>query len=336
MADIFYPVAHRSDELIEAFKTRYEDFDEKLIPRIVHDALGLKVKKVVRSTSWGSAHVIYFLHFEKHRDLVFRANINMDKPEVEMLAEKLITDLVAQHGIPTNKVVMVDISRKKYPFDYQIEEKLGGIDPEDEFNGSQQDYENFTFETGVAIAKMSDITLEGFGRLDEKAVKKGKLKGSKKSLADYIAVCLDEDVHSLAEMKVLSNRQVQEILTFFFERKQLTNISQGNLVHYDLADHNLRYEKGHLVGIFDWETAVVGSPVIDLASCPTWRSHFPKREKLLEGYQSIKPLPENFDEFEKIVLLRTMLWKIRYAIRAGILDDKRKAFFKETLKTCLS
>lgn len=335
MDDIFYPVAHRPQELIDALKTRYEDFDELLIAAIVKDAIGLKVNQVTRSTSWGSAHVIYFLSFNNHRDLVFRANVSIPKPEVVMLTEKIITDLAASKGIPTNRVVHVDVSRAKYPFDFQIQEKLGGIDPEDEFKGTKDEYEQFTFETGQAIAKMAAIKLEGFGRFDEKLAKKGVLKGSKQQQSDYINVCLEEDVLSLQELKVITEKQVRVILNFFKERQQLINIKHGSLVHYDLADHNLRYEKGHLSGIFDWETAVVGSPIIDLASCPTWRSHYPKREKLLEGYRSMAPLPDNFEVLEKIFLLRTMLWKMRYAIRADVLDEKRKALFEHTLKTCL-
>lgn len=320
--------------MIDAFKTRYEDFDESVIPAIILEAIGRKTTKVVRSSSWGSAHVIYIVSFKDHRDLVFRANVGMPDPEVVMLTEKVITDLTASKGIATNKVLFVDISRKKYNFDYQIQEKLGGIDPEDEFSDDEAAYAQFTFETGQAIAKMSDITFDGFGRFDESLVKKGILRGSKQQLFDYLVVCLQEDVDSLLEFKVITSQQVRPIMKFFEDRHSIINLQRGSLVHYDLADHNLRYENGHLVGIFDWETAVVASPILDLASCPTWRSHYPKREKLLEGYKSIKALPDNFEELEKVFLLRTMLWKLRYAIRADILDEKRKKLFDITLKLC--
>lgn len=333
--DIHYPVAHRSQTMIDSFKTRYDDFDASLIPSMVHEAIGLRPNHVERSSSWGSAHVIFFLRFKNHRDLVFRANINMPEPEVEMLIEKHVTDLVAAHDIPTNIIVHVDISRKKYNFDFTIQERLGGIDPEDEFTGTESDYDTFNFETGQAIAKLGQIELSGFGRFDEeKIVQEGKLVGTKGSIAEYLEVCLDEDIDSLVELQVITKKQASSAKSFIADRASMVNVKQGTLAHYDLADHNLRYNNGHLEAIFDWETAVVASPALDLASCPTWKSHYPKREKLLEGYKTIAPLPDNFLEIEKVYLLRTMIWKIRYAIRAGILNDTRKQMLLTTLKTC--
>lgn len=331
--DIHYPVAHRSQEMIDSFKTRYDDFDESIIASVVYEAIGLKPVKVTRSSSWGSAHVIFFLKFKDHRDLVFRANINMPEPEVEMLIEKHVTDLVAAHDIPTNQIVHVDISRKKYDFDFTIQERLGGIDPEDEFTGTKEDYDTFNFETGQAIAKLGQIKLDGFGRFNEELVaSSGQLVGTKKSVHEYLEVCWDEDLESLVEFKVIDDVQMQKIKDFFEQRQDVMNVAQGSLVHYDLADHNLRYDNGHLEAIFDWETAVVASPVLDLASCPTWKSHYPKREKLLEGYRSILQLPDNFEEMEKVYLLRTIVWKTRYVIRAGLLNEARTQRFQDVLR----
>jgi aminoglycoside phosphotransferase (APT) family kinase protein len=332
MKDVHYPVAHRDQSLIDSFKSRYDDFDEEMIPGIIKDAIGITPIEVEKSSSWGSAHVIYYLKFNDHRDLVFRANINIPEPEIEMLTEKLITDLVDKQGIATNKIIYVDISRKKYNFDFTIQERLGGIDPEDEFNGTKEEYDQFNFETGQAIAKLSQIKLTGFGRFNTEKVKAGILEGDKDSISDYLEVCLDEDLEALIKFKVISEKQFRLIQNFFEQRKALINIKQGSLVHYDLADHNLRYGSGgHLDSIFDWETAVVASPILDLASCPTWKSHYPKREKLIEGYKSILPLPDNFEEAESVYLLRTMIWKMRYVIRADLMNEERARRLGDTL-----
>lgn len=334
--DIHYPVAHRDQALIDSFKTRYEDFDQSAIPGIILDVMGLEVQSVERSPSWGTAHVIYYLKFKDHRDLVFRANINMPEPEVEMLVEKLITDLLATKGITTNRILHVDISRAKYPFDFTIQERLGGIDPEDEFDGTEEEYDQFNFETGQAIAKLSEIKLKGFGRFDPEEAKKGNLVGTKSKLSDYIETSLDDDLNALVEFRVIDEDQLSLIKKFFADHREMINIQQGSLVHYDLADHNLRYKDGHLEAIFDWETAVVADPILDLASCPTWRSHYAKREKILEGYQSIKPLPDNFEELEKVYLLRTTIWKMRFAIRVNILDEARSQRFKDVMDSVIN
>lgn len=49
MPDIYYIVAHRKQEEIDSFKTRYEDFNPSCIYDIVNHDLHLAVKKITRS-----------------------------------------------------------------------------------------------------------------------------------------------------------------------------------------------------------------------------------------------------------------------------------------------
>ena len=89
--------------------------------------------------------------------------------------------------------------------------------------------------------------------------------------------------------------------------------------------------KKTITGFFDWEAAVAGDPMLDLASAPTWKTHYPREEKIIEGYKSIRDLPEFFIEKMNIYRLRTMLWKMVYALRSGILNDDRKKRFEDSL-----
>jgi aminoglycoside phosphotransferase (APT) family kinase protein len=103
-------------------------------------------------------------------------------------------------------------------------------------------------------------------------------------------------------------------------------------VHYDLADHNIMFEGARITALFDWETAVSGDPVLDLASCPTWRTHYPREKKLVEGFTSVSNLPDFFEEKMNLYRLRTMLWKIVYVIRMNILNERRKQTFLNALQ----
>jgi fructosamine-3-kinase len=84
--------------------------------------------------------------------------------------------------------------------------------------------------------------------------------------------------------------------------------------------------------VFDWEAMVVGDPVLDLASCPTWKTLYPREQKLLDGYQSIKSLPDNFELKKNIYKLRTILWKTVYCHRAGILTPERAGRLGQALE----
>lgn len=333
MDDIYYTVAHRSQEEIDSFKTRYQDFNTDVIPQIFRDTLNLTVLDWKPSTSWGSSHVIYFINVkEQDKPLVFRANLGFNKKhEVIMLVEKLVTDDVSEIGVPTNKILYVDVSRKRYHFDFQIEEALEGEDLEDHFNGTKEEYDNISFELGQLVAKMHTLSYPKFGKFDEAKALEGKLEGTKETFYEYLVVKLLSDLEYLVISEVIDREKADKIVGVFDQSKHIINNTKGVLVHHDLADHNIMFQNTKITGIFDWEACVVGDPVLDLASCPTWKTHYPREEKLLAGYFSVARKPEHFEEKMALYRLRTMLWKMVYAIRAGILDEARKQKFYAAL-----
>ena len=332
MSDIYYIVAHRSQKEIDSFKTRYRDFKIELIPDIFKSSLNLDVVNFQQSQSWGTSHVIYFVKTKQTRQpLVLRANLGVVGPEVAMLIEKLVTYKVANLGIPTNRVVHVDVTRKHYPFDFQIQEMLTGQDIETYFKGTQSEYDRLSFDLGILIAKIHTLKFPRFGRFDEKSILKGKLTGSKQTFFNYITTCLDADIKYLVDGKIFSKTVSRKVQRLFEEYKPVMKIKSGSLIHHDLADHNIMFKNSKITGIFDWEACCIGDPVLDLASCPTWKTHFPREQKLIEGYTSVTSLPNHFVEKMRIYKLRTMLWKMVFAIRANFVTENRKQKFLSAL-----
>jgi len=332
MHDIFYPVVHRSDEEIAALKLRYESFDTNLIPAMVR-SLGLTAISWKKPESWSTSHVIYIVTVsERARPVVIRANIGWGEPERYMLVEKSITDQVATFGIPVNRILYVDVTRSVYPFDYQIQDMLEGVEIESSFHGARADYDQISFDLGRFVAMWGGLKLDGFGRFDERAALRGVLRGTKASMYEYIIVRLDEDLKYLFDARIFDAVNVQQVRKLFESHKAVMSVKGGTIVQYDLADHNIMFDGGRMItGIFDWEAAVVGDPMLDLASAPTWKTFFPREEKMIEGYRSVRDLPNFFKEKMAIYRLRTMIWKMVYAIRAGILTDDRKRKFDAAL-----
>lgn len=332
MNDIYYHHAHRSQIEIDVVKKRYDLFDVSHIPKIFKNALGLTATSWVRPDSYGTIHVIYRVAVKEHaKEYLLRANISIPNPEVEMKLEQLITDKVALLGIPVNRILYVDITRKDFPFDFQIHEVLPGVDVEDHFEGTKEDYDRMSFMLGTYVARLAELRFERFGRFAAQKIHKNTLVGTKKSFPDYIAVLLDEDLRFLVDRGLLSIGKAETIQKIFGQYRSVMDIKHGSLVHHDLADHNFMHEGDRITGIFDWENAVVGDPVLDLASCPTWTTHYPREEKLIEGYTSVRALPEHFQEKMHIYRLRTMIWKMVFALRAGILNEKRRQRFLDAL-----
>lgn len=332
MTDIFYPVAHRSDEELEALKSRYDTFDERLIPELVK-TVGFTAISWKKPDSWSTSHVIYIVTVKgRERPCILRANIGPEQVEGYMLIEKLITDEVATLGVPVNRILTVDISRSVYPFDYQIQDCLDGVDIENNFHGSRSDYDQLSFDLGRYVAMWGDINFSQFGRFSEEAATHGKLIGTKQSMYEYIIVRLDSDLRFLVDASLLTVAKADAIRKLFEDHKSVISVKIGTLVQYDLADHNIMFDgKNVITGIFDWEAAVVGDPILDLASAPTWKCVYPREEKMVEGYRSVRDLPNFFKEKMNMYRLRTMLWKMVYALRAEILTEDRKKKFDAAL-----
>lgn len=333
MSDIFYPVAHRSDDEIAALKLRYETFDENFIPSMIRRSINMTAVSWNKPESWSTSHVIYIVTVkERLRPVVLRANIGWGKPETYMAVEKLITDKVATIGVPVNRILSVDVSREHYPFDYQIQDMLDGSDIEGDFHGTRTEYDELSFDLGVHCATWGSLEYDGFGRLDEKKATEGTLCGTKHSMYEYLIVRLDEDLRFLVDASVLSMGAADRVRKLFDEYKPVMQVTCGTLVHYDLADHNIMYDGGKIItGIFDWEAAVIGDPMLDLASAPTWKTFYPREQKMIDGYKSVRDLPNFFKEKIHIYRLRTMIWKMVYAIRSGIVNDDRKKKFQASL-----
>ena len=335
--DFFYVGggASKTPEEVALLQKKYDLFDKETIQTIFKDVLNIAVKNIVKPSIVGLPHVTYFVEGDDGKEYCFRANLGNEKPEIELVIEKLASDLARKNGIKSNNILHVDCSRKKYSFDFQIQEKLSGENPEHNFSGTQKDYDKISFELGQIIAKLSLIKFDGFGRSDKNiALTENRLVTTMKSNYEYITLELDSQIKEILNAKLIDSRRAGAILKTFENSKELLDIKQGSMVHYDLADHNLFYDPSsfRIVGIFDWEAVCVSDPLLDLASAPTWKTLHERESLLIEGFKSIAKLPDNYKEKMDLYRLRTVIWKAVHNIRFDILNKERSERFYNALK----
>lgn len=333
MKDIYYKVADRSDEQINSFKNRYELVSKEDIIK-VFNINWYTVESLKKSSSWWTAHIIYYIKIVwRNTRLVFRSNSWKEwwfnKPEVVMLSEKIITDIVRTLWVKTNNIIHVDISRKDFSFDYQIEEELIWVDPEiylnedENFIDTKENYDTLSYELWQSIAKYSELKFDWFWLLNEDKILKWKVEWTNNNFYDYITTNLNLHLNFLFDNKVIDNYLLIKVINIFQNNKNVINNCESCLIHHDLADHNLIYDTDSkwLWAIFDWEAMVLGDPMLDLWSCPTWETHYERKEILIEWYKSIKKLPEDYKLRMNLYELRTLIWKIMFSIRMNF--DKK-------------
>jgi Ser/Thr protein kinase RdoA (MazF antagonist) len=97
------------------------------------------------------------------------------------------------------------------------------------------------------------------------------------------------------------------------------NVSGGALLHGDLGSHNVLTDGDRLLGLIDWEDALSGDPVYDLAFWATF--HLPERHAaFLAGYRELRPLPDDFPVRFWLYFVRILLAKAVHRRRFGYPD----------------
>lgn len=327
---VFYFNTHRSLELVKNLENRYKDFSAHVIQEIFKEVLGLEVTNVRPSSNYGTGHVIYFVSAGS-QELVFRANTGIEQPEHYMCLEQKFNELYSSAGIPVGTLVHADCSRLKYDFDYQILHVLPGKDLETEWTGSEEEYKKICFQLGQIVAQQYLCPVQGFGRF-----KKGddQLRGHYASAFDYVMAYLDYDIAVLKDKSIIDASFADSLTSYFTNlRDFFDKDTQGYLVHHDLADHNIRYSGDSIVAVFDWENAVSFDPISELGSAHTWLSHYQfKREEMVKGFvDKLGYKPENLDKKVSIYFLRTMIWKLSFALRREKFTDRHKQLWQQAL-----
>ncbi len=327
--EVFYFNTHRPRDLVLKLQDRYEGFDSSIISVLIEKNLpGVKVTEpVVSDDNFGTGHLIFYVSTDSG-NFVVRVNRFLDDPEHYMGLEETFIRMFNSVGIPTNKVIFSDSSRKEYDFDYQIMEVLQGKDLETEWDGTKEDYDKISYQLGSFVALEHKLEVSGWGRF----VRSKELMGQFKTPKEYLYTYLDYDLKVMLDGGVIDRELKKKIENYFDSECIVLDGVKPCLIHHDIADHNIRYNGDKVIAIFDWENAVAYDPVSDLASAHTWVCHYPRRDQMTRGYlNKLGYKPFNFEKRLAIHFLRTMIWKSSFAIKGNRFVDRHRNLLTDAL-----
>ncbi len=330
--EVYYFNSHRSSDLVLSLQNRFETFDESIIPEIFKD-FG-EAESWTVNQSFGTGHIIIFVSTKDGKEYVLRTNYGIAEPEKYMQFEKYFAQQYESVGIPTAKVLHSDISREKYPFDYQIMEKLGGYDLKTDPDITEEQYEMISQDLGKVVAKQFLLPIKGFGRI---VLRDSIYQGNYNTHNEYLSAYVDHDLDVMELFEIIDHESNIMILNFFKSEdiKNLFVSTSSYLVHHDLADHNIRVKNGKLLAIYDWENVVAFDPLSELGSIPTWLSRYPRAPGMIIGFlESYGHMPENFELKLSVYKLRTMLWKANLALKGEKLSHRHIDYLRQALQEC--
>jgi len=238
---------------------------------------------------------------------------NGPEKDGHLAVESALLDRVRGVGVPTPRVHGCDAARLRVPFAWQALERIAAPDLNHWQKQGRLDVPRIASDIGAAVAKWQQITLSGFGSLDE------SLHGYRATYADYFHLRLDEHLAFLVERDFLGHEQSEEIVTEIARHRALLEVGTGCLVHRDLALWNILGSENHIAAFIDFDDSISGDPMDDLSLLACFHDAA-FLQHAFSGYESIRPFPPDHLRRFWLHLLRNMIVKAVIRVGAGYFD----------------
>lgn len=240
--------------------------------------------------------------------------------------ESALIDQVRGTGVPTPKVYGYDVTRFRGPFAWQALENIAHPDLNQWYKQGTLSNSRIAFNIGSAIARWQGIQPEGYGPFDsEQWSENRQLAGYHTHYSNYFSLRLDHHLSFLMQHGFMSSQECATIITAIAKHHHLLKLDRGCFVHKDLALWNILGSESDIAAFIDFDDAISGDPMDDLSLLACFHdAAFLTRA--FEGYQKIRPLPEEYRRRFWLHLLRNMLVKAVIRVGAGYFD-RNDGFF---------
>ncbi|MCX7007567.1 MAG: aminoglycoside phosphotransferase family protein [Kiritimatiellaeota bacterium] len=229
-------------------------------------------------------------------------------------------------GVPAPRVFGADASRKQVPFAWQLLENIPHPDLNQLHKEGRLDVARVAGEIGAAVARWQALQPPGFGPFDPDILRReNRLQGFHQRYTDYFFLHLDRHLQFLIARGFLAAREADEMKSEIENQRELLALEHGCLVHKDLALWNILGTEKEIVAFIDWDDAICGDPLDDLALLGCFHDGR-VLARVLAGYASVRSLPPDHQRRFWLHLLRNMLFKAVIRVGAGYFERTSKFF----------
>lgn len=275
----------------------------------------------------GSGQGNHKTYVVKHGDETYFARLeNGPEKDDYMDVESQIIGEVNKIGIPSPIVNHSDGTREQVPFAIQLLNYVDYSDLNNLYKKNELDLDTIAPKIGNIIARYQHLTFENYGLFSPELLKEtNQLIGYHKTYSDYYFLNWQKHLDYLFNNGFLTEDDVLAIQIVVDKNKHFLDVSKGCLVHKDLALWNILGSSTEIVAVIDWDDAISGDPTDDISLLACFH---PGKVILnvMEGYQQVKPLPENFEKRFWLHLLRNIIFKSIIRIRGGYFNMGKDFF----------
>ncbi|MBX7207912.1 MAG: aminoglycoside phosphotransferase family protein [Verrucomicrobiaceae bacterium] len=234
-----------------------------------------------------------------------------------IVVESAVMEQVRALGVPVPRVLAVDASRRHVTGAWQALERIAFPDLNRWFKQGVLDDGSVAFDIGAAVARWQALTPPGFGPFDSSAPH--DLRGFHASYEDYFRLRLADHLGFLVERGFIEREKCVEIERAIDEHQALLQIGRGCLVHKDLALWNILGPRDRIAAFIDFDDSISGDAMDDLSLLACFHDGV-FLLRALDGYRSVRPLPDEHRKRFWLHLLRNMIVKSVIRVGAGYFD----------------
>lgn len=190
----------------------------------------------------------------------------------QLRADVAVSGALGAHGIAHARVLAVDCTRTAIPTDFEVlahvpGESLSVHDADDAAIAP------WLGALGRLLRRVHGIRGSGAGFIDV-SQGAGPLRGVHAGWDQYIEVQRTAHVLSLEAASLVDAREATAIAVAFARARDALAAVEPRLLHGDPGNHNVIAAVGHEPVLVDWEDALLGDPLFDVAF---WATFHPER-----------------------------------------------------------
>jgi aminoglycoside phosphotransferase (APT) family kinase protein len=188
-------------------------------------------------------------------------------------------------------------------------------------DGAAQNRRGLLRQAGALLARVHRIKLPGFGRL---VLRWSQLQGRHERWQDYLFVKAP-DLEGLVNRGILL-QEIAKKCAAHLVRTEASNPPTGALLHNDFHGGNIFASRGTLTEVIDWDDAISGDPMFDLAISSHW---------LEEGFADLRAGYDGPIDEEKLAACQVLVFLTKVE-RAERFRPKRLPYNVARLKELIN
>ncbi len=249
-------------------------------------------------------------------DHVARVNVHPSPSAQALHLEQWVNNEAIARAFPTPRIVHVDTSCQHCPYPFQLIEWVGGVSLR---SADEATVRKVLGQLGAALARLhgSPVSTDRWGRVGLGTYPEWDL---------FWMANMDSDAHDLLDLGLITDDQFDQVYAIGDSDARYWGVEGAALLHGDLSYDNILLDPktNDLQSVIDWEDAVLGDPIFELAGLATFHPEA-RHSAFLDAYYGGAYRPPEFDVRFWTYYLRISLAKAVHRHRFGYPAPERRA-----------